>query len=170
MNVENCWILPGGTQGRLWWGYLRRHTTGSICEVAFDAAYVLKREEDRGDIIGFYHTHPCGAFPSDRDDRTMKQWVFCFGKPLACVIQGTDDTRVWWYMDDENPPVLGKTVKVFGGLIVGIMPKKPEKPRFDPVVGHIITEEIDQEVLADVAEVAKDCEIPGSNEFLEQLL
>lgn len=167
MNVENCWILPGGTDRRLWWGYLRRRTTGSVCQVAFDANYVLKREEERGDIIGFFHTHPCGAYPSNRDDATMHQWVDCFGKPLVCVIQGTDTTRVWIYFDGDNPPVEAKTFKVFGGLIVGIMPRNPVDT---PLMEAEVVRGEGFEMRSACAPVSLDSDIPGHNDYVEGLL
>ena len=49
----------------------------------------MEREEVRGDVVGFYHTHPSmPPVPSARDAATMPAWVSCFGKPLLCVIDG----------------------------------------------------------------------------------
>ncbi len=72
--------------------------------VEFDAQRVLKREETKGDIVGFYHTHPhqFGVSPSDRDIRTMAGWVSCFGKPLLCVIASRSEYRVWVFHSKEN--------------------------------------------------------------------
>jgi hypothetical protein len=118
-HVEQCWVLVGDLDGKLWWGRRRRQTHGAPCSVSVDATYALAREEARGDVVGFLHTHPgMIASPSDRDYRTMRAWVNCFGKSLVCVIEGTDGLRGYWFDDDESEPVECQ-VKSFGSLLVG---------------------------------------------------
>ena len=85
---ETCYVLLGLHRGGFWVGRLRQRQTGKVARVEFDWEWVLDREERRGDIAGFYHTHPAGlAVPSARDVRTMRAWVSCLGKPQLCVIQ-----------------------------------------------------------------------------------
>jgi proteasome lid subunit RPN8/RPN11 len=50
--------------------------------------WALAREERRGDVVGFYHTHPpgAGAQLSSRDICTMRAWCSALGKPLLCLI------------------------------------------------------------------------------------
>ena len=118
-HLEHCWILLGGEDRKLWWGHCHKMTKGQPCSVDFDANYVLKMEETKSNVIGFYHTHPgMLAVPSDRDHRTMRAWHNSFGKSLVCVIKGSDGLRAWWYDDDESNP-LECQVKQFGGLLVG---------------------------------------------------
>lgn len=119
---EHCWVLIGHTEGDLWYGRMHKMTSGAPCSVAFDADWVMKREEEHGDIVGFLHTHPgMAAFHSSRDDRTMWAWVCSFGKPLACLINGVDGLRAWWYIDDESPPEEYQ-VKRLDKLMFGVTP------------------------------------------------
>ena len=118
---EESWVILGNWEDQLWWGRMRKMTNGEPCLVDFQSKVerLLKREEVKGDIIGFYHTHPgFSATPSSRDDRTMGAWVNCFGKSLLCVIKGVDGVRGYWYDNDEDPPVECQ-VKRFGSLLVG---------------------------------------------------
>ncbi len=57
---EKVAVLVGQRRGRLWHGRLRQRQTGSPNAVEFDWAWVMEREERRGDVIGFYHTHSPG--------------------------------------------------------------------------------------------------------------
>jgi proteasome lid subunit RPN8/RPN11 len=88
---EKCWTLVGRRQGPFWYARRLRPTRGEPVSVAFDAHWALNREESRGDVVGFFHTHPLGpARPSRRDVKTMRAWASCFGKPLLCLIQSVD--------------------------------------------------------------------------------
>jgi len=83
-----------------------RPTHGQVSSVEFDAAWVLAREENHGDIVGFYHTHPGGPpAPSRRDDRTMHAWVSALGKPLLCLIESEGKLAAFRYDSDEAPAV-----------------------------------------------------------------
>lgn len=100
---EECWPLVGERRGRLWCARRWTRSVGSPAEVGFDAAGVLEREADHGDVIGFLHTHPhTPAQPSRRDVDTMRAWASCFGKPLLCVIAGTDGTAAFRFSDDAS--------------------------------------------------------------------
>lgn len=124
MMNEQCWVLIGGIEVDLWWGSRIRPTEGAPASVAFDAEYVIERDEKYKDIVGFIHTHPSfTADYSSRDDRTMKAWVTCLGRPLVCCIHGTDGLRAWWYLNDEDPPVEYQ-VKATKGLIFGLTPEE----------------------------------------------
>ncbi len=85
---EEGGVLVGSRRGDIWLGRLRKRRVGEAASVEFDWSWVLEREEKRGDVIGFWHTHPFGmAGPSGRDRRTMRAWVDCLGKPLLCLIE-----------------------------------------------------------------------------------
>jgi proteasome lid subunit RPN8/RPN11 len=90
--------------------------------VRFDGDRVLRREERRHDVVGFFHTHPgMVAVPSVRDLRTMRAWCSCFGKPLLCVIAGRDGVRGYRFDDDTSDGVELDAVELFpGGVIVGV--------------------------------------------------
>jgi hypothetical protein len=86
--VELCWTLLGERRGRVWLCRRVRRTSGKRAAVRFDGAWALEREETRGDVVGFLHTHPDGPVsPSARDVRTMRAWCLAFGKPLLCLIE-----------------------------------------------------------------------------------
>lgn len=122
---EQSWILTGGYHRRLWWGYLSHESEGHPGAVGFPYKWVNDREEKTGDIVGFMHTHPgMLASASLRDDATMAQWVLSFGKPLICLIEGINGLKGYLYYSDEQPPITIRTIKRFGQLVVGIMPKK----------------------------------------------
>lgn len=126
-SCEQCWILQGDNKdGILWWAQPHNQTEGMPASVDFDPKYVLEQEEATGAIVGFLHTHPgMMAHYSGRDDRTMKAWVACFGKPLVCCIFGTDGLRAWWFVDDENDPI-EMDVQMVNGVIFGIYPDVEE--------------------------------------------
>jgi len=124
MMNEQCWILVGRWKDDLWWAKKIRPTEGVPCAVAFDPNYVINRDVERHDVIGFIHTHPgMSAHYSQRDDRTMKAWVCCLGKPLVCCIMGNDGLRAWWYFDDENPPVEYQARKI-RDRVFGLTPEE----------------------------------------------
>jgi proteasome lid subunit RPN8/RPN11 len=101
--VERCWILLGSRQGAFWHARCKRPTRGKPASVAFDAAWVLEREERHADVVGFYHTHPDGPpTPSDRDLRTMRAWVSSFGKPLLCLIESDGKLAAYRFDDDRS--------------------------------------------------------------------
>ena len=90
--------------------------------VEFDGAAVLAREEKRRDIVGFLHTHPGFlAQPSQRDIATMQAWVSAFGKPLLCLIHGTDGLAGYVFTADDSPGERVPQVESFTrGAIVAI--------------------------------------------------
>ena len=89
-----------------WYARRVRPTRGKPQSVEFDGAWVLSREEARGDVIGFYHTHPAGfSSPSTRDDRTMWAWCSALGKPLLCLIEADGSVHAFRYDDDSLPGV-----------------------------------------------------------------
>ena len=100
---EVSYVLVGQRRGRVWYGRLRQRQVGDPGSVAFDWSWVLAREEGRGDILGFFHTHPVGAtLPSQRDVRTLRAWVSCLGKPLLCLIAGGDTLDGYLFVHDED--------------------------------------------------------------------
>jgi proteasome lid subunit RPN8/RPN11 len=85
---------------------------------------VLNREEERGDVVGFYHTHPSGlAAPSVRDVRTMRAWVSAFGKPLLCLIESQGSLVAFGFHDDESPGVRLEACQLFPrGVVIAFGP------------------------------------------------
>ena len=101
--VEQCWTLVGRRQGPFWYARRMRPTRGAPASVEFDADWVLRREESKGDIVGFCHTHPSGCRdPSMRDLKTMRAWCGSFGKPLLCLIESEGEVAAYRFDDDES--------------------------------------------------------------------
>ena len=117
---EECWTLIGVRDGRIWAAGLARRSAGSAHAVSFDAAWVLRREERRGDVVGFLHTHPSGPLrPSRRDVRTMRAWCSAFGKPLLCLIARGERVVAVRFDDDESDGVPLEAAELFpGGVVV----------------------------------------------------
>ena len=105
-NIVSCevaYILIGETSGGIWHARMQWRTSGEPASVDFEWQKVLTREEERGDVVGFFHTHPHGLkSPSARDDRTMNSWSTCFGKPLLCLIDDGDGINGWVYDADKE--------------------------------------------------------------------
>jgi hypothetical protein len=119
--------LLGMRVGRYWYGVGHWDAEGSPGGVAFDPDLVLDRDEEKGDVIGFYHTHPgMPADPSSIDYKTMSGWTVCLGKPLVCCIKGVSGLRAHWFIDDETPHITG-WIRRFGNLYVGRIPSKVRK-------------------------------------------
>jgi len=106
-RVEESAVLVGARYGRYWIARHRRLTTGEYSCVAADATWAFHREEARGDVVGFFHTHPprAGTQPSATDRATMQTWVDSFGKPLLCVIQCGRATRATLFRAWDDPGV-----------------------------------------------------------------
>lgn len=122
LNVEQCWTLLGTRRGRIWLCRRVRSTTGERTCVHFDGAWALEREEARGDVVGFLHTHPDGpAAPSSRDVKTMRAWQSCFGKPLLCVIAAPDGVGGFRFDDDASTGEPLVVVEQFArGVLIGV--------------------------------------------------
>ena len=120
--VEHCWTLLGQRRGRVWYARRTSFHRGERLEVRFDGPWVLQREEQRRDVVGFYHTHPDGpAVPSRRDVRTMRAWCSAFGKPLVCLIAGPDGLRGFRFADGESPGRQLELVTTFRrGVVIGV--------------------------------------------------
>jgi len=119
---EESWVLVGQRRGRIWHSRRIWPSRGEPAEVAFDAAAVLAREERRGDVVGFFHTHPSFvAKPSKRDIATMRGWVSSFGKPLLCLIEGTDGLQGFRFDDDESRGDKVTAVELFPrGVVIAV--------------------------------------------------
>lgn len=103
ITCEVAYVLLGETTGGVWHAKMMWRRTGEPASVDFDWHKVLTREEKKGDVVGFYHTHPNGLkSPSARDDRTMDAWSTCFGKPLLCLISDGDGIGGWVYDADKD--------------------------------------------------------------------
>jgi proteasome lid subunit RPN8/RPN11 len=90
--------------------------------VNFDGPAVLAREEQKGDVLGFLHTHPDGpAEPSHRDVRTMRAWCSAFGKPLLCLIAAPHQVRGYRFEDGKPACVELAVVELFPrGVVIGV--------------------------------------------------
>ncbi|NOX54358.1 MAG: hypothetical protein GXP27_07920 [Planctomycetes bacterium] len=119
---EWCWVLVGSRRGRVWYMRRLRRSVGRATNVEFDGLSVLEREERRGDVVGFFHTHPSSpAAPSQRDVDTMRAWVSAFGKPLLCVIEGVDGLAGYRFDDDRSKGVRLPLVEKFPrGVVIGV--------------------------------------------------
>lgn len=97
--------------------------------MAFDGQWVLQREEERGDVVGFYHTHPGGSpNPSQRDLNTMRAWCSCFGKPLLCVIESPEGLGAFRFDDDQSTGVrLGDAERFPQGVVVVVDSENADK-------------------------------------------
>jgi proteasome lid subunit RPN8/RPN11 len=106
-GVEESWTLVGSRSSDVTWrGRLLRYRSGETASVTADGPWTLAREEKRGDIIGFMHTHPMGGLrPSMRDLRTMRAWCDALGKSLLCVIATPDEIGAWRFDDWESEGV-----------------------------------------------------------------
>lgn len=126
MMVENevYQAIVGGKFGKLWWGRGLdcSNTEGTPGSVAFDPQIVVDREDNEGDFVGFWHTHPSfPAAPSSTDYQTMGAWTLSLGRPLLCLIEGTDGLKAHWFINDETRHKTG-WVKKIGDLYIGIIP------------------------------------------------
>jgi proteasome lid subunit RPN8/RPN11 len=102
--MERCWILTKGDGKQ---PEAHQMTVGGVASVEADWGWAMAREEERGDVVGFWHTHPAGAgtAPSRRDIRTMQAWCSALGKPLLCLIseEGREgEAAVYLFEDDES--------------------------------------------------------------------
>jgi proteasome lid subunit RPN8/RPN11 len=115
-------VLLGERRGRAWLCRRARPERGERASVRFDGPWVLGREERRGDVAGFLHTHPDGpASPSGRDVRTMRAWCLAFGKPLLCLIDSPDGLRGYRFDDDASTGEPLAVVQAFPrGVVIGV--------------------------------------------------
>ena len=114
-QCEECWPLVGERRGRLWCARTLHRTVGTRTRVEFNGPAILAREEKRQDIVGFLHTHPGSlAEPSQRDIATMQAWVSAFGKPLLCLIEGTDGLTGFCFATDDSAGQRLAQVERFG--------------------------------------------------------
>ena len=118
-------LIGGIYSDRYWWAKsLGDNAEGSPGKVEFDFRVVYDREESHGDVVGFYHTHPhCAGRPSLTDYATMGTWTLSFGRPLLCLIEGTDGLNANWFIDDETEHI-SEWVRKVGDLFVGKIPKE----------------------------------------------
>jgi proteasome lid subunit RPN8/RPN11 len=120
--VEQYWTLIGERRGRIW--YMRRigHRTGGPASVTFDGPGVLRREEERRDVLGFMHTHPDGpAQPSARDVLTMRAWCSAFGKPLMCAIACPQTLAAFRFDPDSPDGIPFAEIELFPrGTVIGV--------------------------------------------------
>lgn len=119
---EQCWTLLGWHRRRIWYARKFGRTVGQPASVEFDGPWVLRREEQRRDVVGFYHTHLGGRpQPSPRDVRTMRAWAGAFGKPLLCVIESPEGLAAYRFDDDRCDGVALAQIEPFPrGIVIGV--------------------------------------------------
>jgi len=125
---EISYILIGKRSGsfRFRFGRLARKRKGTPSSVEFDGEWALKREEEKGDVLGFYHTHPHGSGISGQDVKTMMAWASCFGKNLFCIIEDSSSRKNKVYVFPSRSDMIAfcpypKVLRVFN-LILGVNP------------------------------------------------
>jgi hypothetical protein len=121
-QCEECWLLVGRRKGRIWQMRIISRSVGLPASVEFDGSAALDREEKKGDVVGFLHTHPASdAVPSRRDLATMRAWVSAFGKPLLCLIKGIDGLAGYRFDDDSSAGTRLLAVESFPrGVLIGV--------------------------------------------------
>jgi proteasome lid subunit RPN8/RPN11 len=121
-TVERCWTLVGARRGPIWFARRIHERAGEALSVRFDGPGVLRREEGRRDVLGFFHTHPDGPpRPSRRDIRTMRAWCSSFRKPLLCVIASPEGVAGYRFDDDASSGAVLKVLEVFPrGVVIGV--------------------------------------------------
>jgi hypothetical protein len=119
---EECWLLVGQRRGRIWYARRIARSVGQPASVAFHGPDALAREERRGDLVGFYHTHPgFSARPSRRDLDTTRAWVGALGKPLLCLIEGSDGLAGWRFDSDQSSGLALSAVQNFPrGVVIAV--------------------------------------------------
>lgn len=121
-RLEVANVLLGEFIDGIWHARMVWRTRGTEVSVNFDGKRVLEREESKGDVIGFYHTHPEGFLgPSTRDDRTMDAWCFCFGKPILCVIETSLGPNGWIYEYGAKPRKVSRVQRFKSGILVAVL-------------------------------------------------
>ncbi len=116
ITCEIAYVLLGETRDGAWHAKMMWRRTGQPASVDFDWQKVMTREETKGDVVGFFHTHPSGfCEPSGRDDKTMMAWSTCFGKPLLCLIDDGDGMRGWVYDYKSGSKTVVQQVTKFKG-------------------------------------------------------
>ena|SRR5688572_26111454 len=118
LRDEECWVLVGRVRAGVCHARATTHTLGHPSHVEADGAWALRREECRGDVIGFLHTHPMGGIrPSARDVRTMQAWCDALGKPLVCLIRTPATVAAWRFVSHRSRGRRIRRVNVRGCLI-----------------------------------------------------
>jgi proteasome lid subunit RPN8/RPN11 len=117
---EESWVLVG-TGFPEWRMRAIRYRSGARTTVTADSRYAFEREEKRGDVQGFMHTHPMGGLrPSLRDIATMRAWCDAFGKPLLCIIESPRGIAAYRFDDYKSVGRPLSAVWVSGKTIVGV--------------------------------------------------
>jgi len=122
-RCEECWVLVGERRSGIWLLRTLDRTVGKPESVEFDGPAALAREEQQGDVLGFWHTHPdFPATPSRRDVNTMQAWTSALGKPLLCIIEGTDGLQAYRFDDDDSQGIPAQVIRFENDVLVAIDP------------------------------------------------
>jgi len=124
MQNEVSYILIGKRSDPFRFGRLVRKRKGTPGSVALDWKWALEREEKKGDVLGFYHTHLNNREMSGRDIKTMMAWASCFGKDLFCIVEDSSSGKNKTYVFPSRSDVIAfyphpEVLRVFN-LILGV--------------------------------------------------
>ncbi|MBA7632573.1 hypothetical protein ES703_40121 [subsurface metagenome] len=106
MRNEISYILIGKRSDSFRFDRLVRKKKGTPGSVEFDWEWVLRREEKKGDVRGFYHTHLNNREISERDIKTMMAWTSCFGKSLFCIVEDSSSRKNKTYVFPPHSDLL----------------------------------------------------------------
>ena len=124
MQNEVSYILIGKRLDSSCFGRLVRKRKGTPGSVEFDWKWALEREEKKGYVLGFYHSHLNDREISGRDVKTMMAWASCFGKSLLCIIEDSSSRENKAYVFPPHSGLIAfyphqEVLRVFG-LILGV--------------------------------------------------
>jgi hypothetical protein len=116
---EIFYAVHGYKFDNYWIGKKFFFNEGSLVRVGFDYNKVMELNK-KIPLLGVYHTHPnMKAYPSIIDDNTMNTWFNTMGKPLICLIKGSDGLKNWVWWNDELTDLYEGKVKKIGDLFFG---------------------------------------------------
>lgn len=106
MRSEVSYILIGKQSDSFPFGRLVRKRKGTPGSVEFDWRWALEREEKKGDVLGFYHSHLNNQEISGRDIKTMMAWASCFGKDLLCIVEDSSSRKNKIYVFPSHSDII----------------------------------------------------------------
>lgn len=116
-DYEEYYAICGKRHNNIFGGLLLDYHKGEMVEVSFNYEKIYELEDAKHNVLGFYHTHPCGCSDySDTDVRTMSAWVTCLGKSLLCLVE-SDTLRGWFFA--KNGDIKEISCYKIGRMVLG---------------------------------------------------